>query len=568
MAIATLALAWIGSQALGLEAQEARLRQQARLDENLQLALWRMDSALAPLLSEEGTRPYYVYSSFYPAEKAYTQLLEGFEKGEVLVASPLLTYRSPRIRLHFEFAPSGLLTSPQVPDGNMRDLAETRYITSEQLEESALRLEELRALVSVPAMTIACAVDSSPTLLPDQISNQFPGGPAASQEAKEYVMRSRNATQARASGDPSVLSGSAVQVGQGPVRAAWIGSALILGRQVRLGKLTYLQGCWLDWDAIRTDLIASVSDLLTQADLVPIGEDDDAPTRRLAALPVRLEGHVSTGESVRAWSPVWIAMAVGWVGLAIAGSAVAFLLSGALALSERRATFVSAVTHELRTPLTTFRMYTEMLAEDMVPDASVKSDYLRILRKEANRLGHLVENVLSFARLERGRMISASDALTAHELVERMRPTLEEKARGADMTLVVENADPAKRLRTDASVVEQIMFNLVDNATKYASRADDKRIHLVITSEKNWLRITLRDHGPGLCRETRRQLFHPFSKSVDQAARSAPGVGLGLALSRRLARSLGGTLKLAESQSSGTAFCLSLPVASQTEEFV
>ena len=72
-------------------------------------------------------------------------------------------------------------------------------------------------------------------------------------------------------------------------------------------------------------------------------------------------------------------------------------------LSERRGAFVSAVTHELRTPLTTLRMYTEMLADGMVPDEPRRRSYLQTLRAEADRLGHLVENVLAYSRLERNR---------------------------------------------------------------------------------------------------------------------------------------------------------------------
>ena len=84
-----------------------------------------------------------------------------------------------------------------------------------------------------------------------------------------------------------------------------------------------------------------------------------------------------------------------------------------VALSERRGAFVSAVTHELRTPLTTFRMYAEMLAEGMVPSPEARQKYLETLRREADRLAHLVENVLQYARLERGRPGGRRENVTA-----------------------------------------------------------------------------------------------------------------------------------------------------------
>src|ERR1043165_39773 len=91
-----------------------------------------------------------------------------------------------------------------------------------------------------------------------------------------------------------------------------------------------------------------------------------------------------------------------WACIELTIVATAVTLRGIVSLSERRGAFVSAVTHELRTPLTTFKMYSEMLASDMVRDAQKRRQYLETLCSEANRLSHLVENVLAYARLERG----------------------------------------------------------------------------------------------------------------------------------------------------------------------
>ena len=105
-------------------------------------------------------------------------MFEVVEKGDVLVASPLLTYASPRVRLHFQFGPDGRLTSPQVPDGNMRDLAESRFLPPERLEASARRLDELRRLVSQPAMAWPARDASSLTASPGLMA-PFPALPEA-----------------------------------------------------------------------------------------------------------------------------------------------------------------------------------------------------------------------------------------------------------------------------------------------------------------------------------------------------------------------------------------------------
>jgi signal transduction histidine kinase len=237
------------------------------------------------------------------------------------------------------------------------------------------------------------------------------------------------------------------------------------------------------------------------------------------------------------------------------------MLQAALALSERRGTFVSAVTHELRTPLTTFRLYTEMLDEGMVQGADSERTYHRTLRAEADRLGHLVENVLAFARLERGRATNAHEVVTPAELLERLVPRLANHAQQAGMELVVGPVDVQTPLRLDLSVVDQILSNLVDNAVKYAGTASDRRIHLDVAPAGRYLMITVSDHGPGVPPSMIRRLFRPFSKSAHDAAQSAPGVGLGLALSRRLARALGGDLRLQANGSHGACFALTIPVA-------
>jgi len=256
---------------------------------------------------------------------------------------------------------------------------------------------------------------------------------------------------------------------------------------------------------------------------------------------------------------VRFSLILAWVCALLAGLAAGLLVRGVLVLSERRAAFVSAVTHELRTPLTTFRMYTEMLEEGMVPDEESRSRYLGVLRAEAERLGHLVENVLSYARLERGRVREVLDATTAGSLLQRHLRSLEVRAAQAETTLEVDlGARVGETLvLADGDAVERILFNLVDNACKYAACAVDRRIHLECEAASDRVAIRVRDHGPGVAADVLPRLFEPFSKSAADAAGSVPGVGLGLSLARRLARGMGGDLRLVASDE-GACFELQL----------
>ena len=230
----------------------------------------------------------------------------------------------------------------------------------------------------------------------------------------------------------------------------------------------------------------------------------------------------------------------------LAATAVAVLLLCVVRLSERRGAFVSAVTHELRTPFTTFRLYTEMLAEGIVPTEEKRKSYLQTLRVEADRLGHLVENVLSYARLENGRSSLVKDEIELVELLGRLESPLRERDRAERHDLGVRDlpGDSPLCVRGDGAAIERIVINLVDNACKYATAADNRNIHLTCRGEGHQVLLEVRDHGQGLAKKSARRLFRPFSKSATEAAHSAPGVGLGLALCRRLAKSLGGQLDI------------------------
>jgi signal transduction histidine kinase len=209
-------------------------------------------------------------------------------------------------------------------------------------------------------------------------------------------------------------------------------------------------------------------------------------------------------------------------------------------------------------------MYAEMLAEGMVSGKEKTRDYLATLLGESDRLGRLVDNVLAFARLDGRRDGARLERTSVRELIENASDHLKQRAEQAGMSLVVEmeRETTSATLRADRAAVEQILFNLVDNACKYGASAPDRVIHLKAARNDKSVALRLRDRGPGVPASVARRLFHPFSKSAQDAANSKPGIGLGLALSRRLARQMGGDLRLDESVTDGAAFVLTLPLDS------
>ena len=345
------------------------------------------------------------------------------------------------------------------------------------------------------------------------------------------------------------------------LKPRWLEDELLLLRTAKLDGQTRVQGLWLDWPGLRTKLLETIKDLLPHAELSAT-DPSWLDATSMVTLPVRLlPGKVELGMVEP--SPLRRSLLIAWACFFIAATAVGVVLNRAMVLSERRGAFVSAVTHELRTPLTTFQLYSEMLADDMVPDPVKRREYLRTLCDESTRLTHLVENVLSYSRIERGRASARREDLLLSDLMARIEPRLRQRTQPTGLDLLVSVAPEAAetRVNVDALAVEQIVFNLVDNACKYAAPASkEKCLRVEVTVELRQAVVRVRDHGPGLTRQQLKRLFRPFEKSATEAAHSAPGVGLGLALCRRLARELGGDLAL-ESSDSGACFKLTVPRA-------
>jgi len=534
-------MVWISLTVLRLERAEQQARAQAALEENTRLALWRLDSALIPLLAQEAARP----SS--PSE-----------------AEPVL--------LHFQIDPGGEVTSsppapPAVVDRRARLLESLRVAL--QGVDLAARLP--RQPPAPPANVVVAANDQASIQKMKSVQEyaarqQSVSNSVAVRPAPVAPPRPLHPAATTAGGwlhPAATAAGGWLPLREGAPAALWVGDALLLARRVGMGPAVYVQGTWLDWPRLRTDLLASIRDLLPDARLEPVtaGARPDEE-RRLATLPVRLvTGPVSLPAGTGP-SPARLSLAGAWAFAFLAAIAVAALLRGVVELSERRHVFVSAVTHELRTPLTTFRLYTDMLADGMVTDEARRREYITRLRGEAERLGHLVENVLFYARIESGRGEAAREVVDLQALLQEARPRLAERAARADLELSFAPPEGGPvPVHVDRSAVEQILLNLVDNACKYASRSTPPRIDVHLETRSGRALVRVSDHGPGLSAAERRRLFQPFSKSDRDAANSAPGIGLGLALSRRLARAQGGELALDTAGAGGAVFVLSLPLA-------
>jgi signal transduction histidine kinase len=249
---------------------------------------------------------------------------------------------------------------------------------------------------------------------------------------------------------------------------------------------------------------------------------------------------------------------LGALAVMAAGASMVLLVRQSERLAHQRSRFAAAAAHELRTPLAGLQLYGEMLAEE-IGDPDRRRQYASRVADEAARLGRVVSNVLGFAGLQRDslgvRPEKGDLASAVRNSVERLRPGLENL--GATIDLQV--AEPLPEAAFDPDALHQILQNLLDNAEKYSRDSPDRTVRVLLESGAGGPVLSVVDHGPGLSRSARRDLFRPFTRPADPDSPS--GLGIGLAMAAALARAQRAELSHTDAAGGGARFSVRFPTA-------
>jgi signal transduction histidine kinase len=228
-----------------------------------------------------------------------------------------------------------------------------------------------------------------------------------------------------------------------------------------------------------------------------------------------------------------------------------------LKLAQKKDDFISAVSHELRTPLTSIRMYSEMLEKNWVKSEDKLAEYYGNMRQESERLSRLIENVLDFSRIQKGKKkykFSLGDMnKCVADVVEMMRPYATQNGFSIKTEL-----GQLGQTAFDRDAVTQIVVNLVDNAIKYARRAQDKTITVRTASDSRFVLLEVEDHGPGVPHRLRCKVFEEFYRLGSEATRETTGTGLGLALVKKFAQAHRGFVEIISAKPTGAIFRVAL----------
>ena len=225
-------------------------------------------------------------------------------------------------------------------------------------------------------------------------------------------------------------------------------------------------------------------------------------------------------------------------------------------VEKTRRDFIANVSHELRTPLTSIRGYAETLLESDEIAAGNGKDFLQVIRRNAERMSRLTEDLLVLAKVESGEDKLDLRPHSAQELVQEALSSMEDNARNAGAELKLA-AVPDLQVNADVYAIHQVFANLISNALRYA--ASGKQVVIGATEQPNTIEFFVRDFGPGIASEHLPRIFERFYRVDKARSRETGGTGLGLAIVKHIVLNHGGIVRVESTVGHGSTFFFTLP---------
>ncbi len=230
--------------------------------------------------------------------------------------------------------------------------------------------------------------------------------------------------------------------------------------------------------------------------------------------------------------------------------------------NREKSYFLANMSHEIRTPLGAIIGFTEAMRESTLRKDEVDR-FLGIVNRNARGLALLIDDILDLSKVEAGFLEVEKASVAVYELVEEVVTLLKVNADAKSLKLNIQFEGPVPEyVMSDQIRLRQIFLNVLGNAIKFTAQGE-VTVQVTFTQSNEgaaYLLFRINDTGPGISAEAATRLFNPFTQADASTTRRYGGTGLGLALSRRLARALGGELELERSVvGQGSSFCISIP---------
>ncbi len=229
-----------------------------------------------------------------------------------------------------------------------------------------------------------------------------------------------------------------------------------------------------------------------------------------------------------------------------------------LRMAEMRSQFIASVSHELKTPLTAIRIFAETLRLDRLKDDQAKIEYLDTIVNESHRLTRLLNNVLDFSKMEKGKRTYHKEPACLSDIVHAAVQATQYSLKQQDFHLDVQAEEKLPDVCVDRDAIEQAILNLLSNAMKYSGQS--RRIGLRVEKRAGHVVIEVSDQGIGIEPAQQKRIFEKFYRVPSEQNRRIPGTGLGLALVSHIVEAHDGHVEVRSVLGKGSTFSMHLPV--------
>ncbi|HEY6089075.1 MAG TPA: ATP-binding protein [Gemmatimonadaceae bacterium] len=228
--------------------------------------------------------------------------------------------------------------------------------------------------------------------------------------------------------------------------------------------------------------------------------------------------------------------------------------------------FLAVMSHELRTPLTAIMGYEELLSDGITgPVTEMQQQQLGRINASARHLLGLIDEILTFARVDIGRERVRWESMSINHTLTDAASLVQPMAADKHLKFVVELLEEDQAIQTDSTKLRQMLVNLLSNGIKFTDKGE---VRLSCSVSNSALEVRIADTGCGIAAENIEDVFEPFWQVEQSATRRTGGTGLGLSVTRKLARLLGGDVTVASKMGTGSTFVLTLPMKAPAGESV
>jgi signal transduction histidine kinase len=227
-------------------------------------------------------------------------------------------------------------------------------------------------------------------------------------------------------------------------------------------------------------------------------------------------------------------------------------------MAEMRSQFIASVSHELKTPLTAIRIFAETLLLGRTKDPQAKTEYLETIVNESHRLTRLLNNVLDFSKIEKGKRTYRKEPACLSEIVNAAVQATQYPLKQQDFHLNVQMEENLPDVCVDRDAIGQAILNLLSNAMKFSG--ESRQINLRVQKMDNHIVIEVSDQGIGIDSAQQQRIFEKFYRVPSEQNQRIPGTGLGLALVFHIVKAHDGHIEVQSIPGKGSIFSIHLPL--------